>query len=63
MDEYDRYAFKVHEMLWAGASQESLAAYLRFVQRELMEIKGKSDAELLAVAAKLQSVFNKAAEE
>ena len=63
MDEYDRYAVKVHEMLWTGASQESIAAYLGFVQRELMEIKGKPDAELLVVAAKLQSVSEKAAEE
>lgn len=63
MDEYDRYAVKVHEMLWAGASQEALAAYLRFVQRELMETKGKSDAQLLEVAAKLQSVSEKVAED
>ena len=63
MDEYDSYAVKVHEMLWAGASQKALAAYLRFVQRELMGVKGKSDAELLAIAAKLYSVSEKAAEE
>jgi hypothetical protein len=63
MDEYDTYAGKIHNMLGAGASQDDLVAYLRFVQSELMGVGSNPDMSLIAVAAKLRSVFDTASAE
>ena len=63
MDEYDTYAVNVHNMLATGTSQEDLVSYMRFVQSQLMGVRGSSDPQLLEVAAKIQTVFENATEE
>ena len=63
MDEYDTYAVNVHNMLSTGTSQEDLVSYLRFVQSQLMGVKGSSNLQLREVAAKAQTAFENATEE
>lgn len=60
MNEYDTYAVQVHDLLCSDASQEDLVAYLRWVEMEIMEVRGNPDMPLFAVAAKLRDVFDMA---
>ncbi len=57
MDEYDRYAPAIYDLLRKGASVPELAAYLHQIEVERIGVRGNARMPLTAVAAKLRSVF------
>jgi len=63
MDEYDRYAVGVYDLLSSDASQQDVVEYLRRIEVEQMEVRGNLDMPLTGVAAKLRQAFDTARED
>ncbi len=60
MDEYDRYAVEIYDLLCSDASQEQLISHLRQIEVERMGVRGNPKMSLSAVSAKLRDVFDTA---
>ena len=60
MDDYDRYAVGVYDLLSSDASQQELVSHLRQIEVERMEVRGNPHMPLPVVAAKLRQAFDTA---
>lgn len=61
MDEYDRYAVPVYDLLCAGASSHQIAKHLRAIEIEQMGLRGRDNLD--AVADKLRQVYEMSGDE
>ncbi len=55
MDEYDRYAVEVYDLLRKGAAKREIAEYLRGIEKQRMGMRGCADLE--AVVNKLWEAY------
>lgn len=55
MDEYDRYAVEVYDLLCQDTPHHKIADYLRTVEKERMKIRGETDVDV--VARKLELAY------
>lgn len=60
MDEYDDYAVEVYDLLAADASEDDLVSYFHQTQSKQIGVRGKSSADLAAIASKIRRAYNTA---
>jgi hypothetical protein len=57
MDEYDRYAPAIYDLLRNGATVAELTAHLKKIESERIGIRANPRMPTIAVASKLRTVF------